>query len=375
MSDALSELPIKSLELPTKTVSKLKPLGVRTIAQLYAVPLAQLVALGLTPKELDELADAAPDFGVAWHEKTVLAEAVKATASAPPLKPGHAASKASPAAGKVKGQKLSAEEQAALAPFSRVRTVRAASIGGPERWYAVALVDVSRLPEGQGPELEKHLLVLADRFGALLEALGRKRGHGHQVIGAALVFPLLAWELPRLQRLAEAHAQATDDAPVFAGRVPPSSLLAAAAGLLAAELHADAIALTPGLLELARGLATPSALQALGFIADAYAGAGREKEGLDRLRPLLTPPSLSAVTHPAGALLGAAALAVQGGDATLAISVLRRAFEVDRTPVHLQSLRGAALDDARLSALFGRADFRALYRGFPAWLARLDGST
>lgn len=37
MADALAQLPLKSLELPTKTVAKLKPLGLKTVADLVAL--------------------------------------------------------------------------------------------------------------------------------------------------------------------------------------------------------------------------------------------------------------------------------------------------------------------------------------------------
>lgn len=373
MSDELSELPIKSLELPTKTVAKLKPLAVKTIAELYAVPLPRLVELGLTAKELATLAEAAPDFGVRWHSaEEVAAASAQAGAEAPKekVKP---VPKAKPAPRATAGKKvaaLSAADAEGLALVSRLVTARHESIGGPERWYAIALVDVSRLPEAE--PLEPRLLELSARVGALLEAHGRKPGHGSQVTGAALVFPLTAKERPKIDQLASAHAAAIDSAPAFARPIPRVFLPSAAAGLLSLGLHEEVLALAPSLLALVEDLSTPAAVQVLGFLADAYAATSRAKDGLEALRPKLAPAQLRHVQHPASPLLMAAVVCVQGGDPALAVSVLRHAFAADRTPVHLRSLRAEALEDARLAPLFGRDDFRALYEGFPAWLARLE---
>lgn len=371
MSDDLSDLPIKSLELPSKTVAKLKPLAVKTIAQLYAVPLPRLVALGLTPKELATLAEAAPDFGVRWHSVAEVSAAVPGAAA--PEAPAKDASRAKPAPTKTGTRAavtLSAADAEALALVSRFVTHRDTSIGGPERWYATALVDVSRLPAEDA--LEPRLLALGARVAALLEAHGRKPGHGSRTIGAALSFPLTAKEQPKIARLAAAHAEALGAAPPFARPVPSPFLLPAAAGLLAVGLHAEVLELAPALVAVAGELSTPAALQALGFLAEAYGAAGRAEDGLAVLRPVLTPAALRRAKHPADALLTTAVLCAQAGDAALAVSVLRHAFAADQTPVHLRSLRAQALDDARLEPLFGRDDFRALYDGFPAWLARLD---
>jgi len=45
--DELLSLPLKSLELPSKTVAKLKPLGVRVVGDVYALRPAALVGAGL----------------------------------------------------------------------------------------------------------------------------------------------------------------------------------------------------------------------------------------------------------------------------------------------------------------------------------------
>lgn len=53
MAEDLATLPLKSMELPTKTTAKLKPLGLTSVADLYAVPLAKLVEVGLVHRELE----------------------------------------------------------------------------------------------------------------------------------------------------------------------------------------------------------------------------------------------------------------------------------------------------------------------------------
>lgn len=360
MSDELAQLPIKSLELPTKTVAKLKPLAVRTIAELYAVPLPRLFELGLTSKELTTLAEAAPDFGVRWHSVDEVSAATSSPAE--PKAPAKEAPRAKPAAAKPARKAaapLSAADAEALALVSRLVTQRDTSIGGPERWYAIALVDVSRLPDAG--ESESQLREWSARVGALLAAHGRQPEHGSQRIGAALVFPLTAKEEPKIARLAAAHAQAIGGAPPFARPVPGHLLLVAAAGLLAIRLPEEVLARAPALIAVADGLSTPAALQTLGFLAEAYVATGRAKDGLEVLRPVLTPSALRQAKHPVDGLLTTAVVCVQAGDAALAVTVLRHAFAADQTPVHLRSLRAEALDDERLRPLFARDDFRALY--------------
>lgn len=386
MSDDLADLPLKSLELPSKTVAKLKPLALETVAELYAVPLTRLVEMGLADRELAELAEAAPDFGVTWHSKEeVLAAAARASSATPSADasaPKKAQRKSKPArpgekpTSRRRGSRAplapSPELVEALRPFCRILTLRAESIDGKERWYAVALVDLSRFPAARAAELEAHLLGLARRFADALESAGRASGKGHQVVGAAIVCPLLAKERGPVERLAQAHAKTIEATPIFAGPMPRPYLQAAASGLLAAHLYDPVIAMERELLESARGLRTKDALHALQYVADAYLGAGRAEEGFDHIRPLLTQSALEACPGSGQVLLSPAALCVAAGDRPLAVAVLRRAFRLDTTPTHLTPLRGEVLDDPRFVALHGDPSFKHLYKGFPAYEARLD---
>lgn len=380
MADDLSALPIASLQLPSKTVSKLKPLGVRTIRELYALPLERLIDAGLVLRELEELAEAAPDFGVSWHGKEAVRSAVGPSA---PAEPKRAAAKATstrrkagalpPDIAELYGAPPN-EPPSADAPlrwYRRIRVLRATSIGGPERWYVVGVADVSRVPVERASELGAILLQLAHRLEDVLRRLGRSGTHALQLSGAAAVLPILAKDRPKAEALAEANAQWIGEAPTFAGEVPRPFVLAAAQGLLAAELHDEACALSPSLLEIARGLATEEATAALRAWSMALLGAQRSSEGVAALRTLLSPEALAAMTTNPDALVSAARVCVVAKDDALAIDALRRAFALDTTPVHLRSLRAEVIDDAAFAPLFSQAAFRALYRGYPAFEARL----
>jgi hypothetical protein len=84
MAVDLSSLPIKSLQLATKTVAKLEPLAVKTIAELYSAPLARLIEAGLSLAELEELVEAAPNFGVSWQTKEQAQAALSSAKTAAP---------------------------------------------------------------------------------------------------------------------------------------------------------------------------------------------------------------------------------------------------------------------------------------------------
>jgi hypothetical protein len=215
------------------------------------------------------------------------------------------------------------------------------------------------------------LLQLARGLEDVLQRLGRSGTHALQLSGAAALLPILAKDLPKARALAEANAHWIGEAPTFAREVPRPFVLAAAQGLLAAELHDEACALSPSLLEVARGLATEESTAALRAWSMAFLGAQRSSEALAALRTLLSPEALAAMASNPDALVSAARVCVIANDNALAIDALRRAFALDTTPVHLRSLRAEVIEDAAFAPLFAQTPFRALYSGYPAFEARL----
>ena len=260
MSDDLADLPLKSLELPTKTVAKLKPLAIKTVRDLYARTAAQLAEAGLGERELAEIAEAASTFGITWSAgpAPVAAAAQAAPAPAPrPPKPRverTAKALALPAdvveafsrpASRPLG--LGEADLAVLDPYvdasgrgfrtpppspallrlvRRIAVVRGATIGGPERNFVVALIDVSQLPGAS----ETRLMHLSNLFADVLVRIGVKP-RAQSLVGCAAQLTITEKDAPKARALAAEHARWIGDGPPFLAPVPPALAAWAEAGL------------------------------------------------------------------------------------------------------------------------------------------------
>lgn len=421
MSDDLSRLPLKSMELPTKTVAKLKPLAVTTIGELYAVPVARFVELGLTLRELEEIAEAAPDFGCTWSSKAEVKAAFAASPAAAAAAPAEgkakpaktakapaADTKKKPAATAARGS-LPADFEEALAAgpeavgltvadvdaleaygsladgfqtpapsakhlrvFRRLRLVRAPSIGGAERWYVVAVVDVTQIPRERRARLETILVHLGNLVVDVFQRAGAPSMS--QASGGATTFAINAKTRAKAEKLIAAHRARFDAAPAFA--LPIENLeVIAAASLVSAELHDEALPLVPALASAARGLASNTSMHALRTIAEIFLAARRAcSDGLAVLTPILTSDALASVPRghdAASAIVEAAKLCALANAPALATAALARAVAVSPSDVQAPTLRAQLLDERTFDVLHRVPAFRALFRGFPAFEARL----
>lgn len=391
MPEDLSKLPLKSLELPTKTVGKLKPLALKTVADLYATPLERLVELGLLQRELEEIAEAAPDFGVTWRSKADVAKAFGPASPAPAKKKAAAGAKPSAAAKPSATKPLPEDLKAALADASaalltaadidalaphvdetgrnfqtpppsarllrlvrRMRMFRDRSIGGAERWYLAAVVDVSQIPPERIDEAPTFLHHVANLVSDALKRAGVDQ-MAQQLQGSAGIFALSARTQPIAARIVEMHHARFDAEPIHLGPLGPL-LLIAAAGMLSANLFAETIALTPALVKDESDIA-------LDIACRAWLGAARASDGLAALRKRLAADRITFVPT----LLNGARLAATALDPDLAISLLKRAFALDSSP----ELRSETLDDPLFERMHPAPRFVALFRGYPAFEKRL----
>jgi hypothetical protein len=256
----LLALPLKSLELPSKTVAKLKPLGIETVGDLYKRTAADLAAAGLVAGELAEIEEAAGSFGVAWSAgaSALAAKPAAAKPAAPkPAKPPTTAKRlalpadvtealASDAAARLD---LKPGELAALdayvdgtkrhfktpPPSPRLlRLVRGIyvlqdrSIGGSQRTYVVALIDVSQLPG-----VDETLLVhLGNLFSDVLVRIGVKP-RSQSFAGCAVQLAIIEKDAPKARALAAEHARWLGAMPPFLAPIPPALDAWAKAGLAA----------------------------------------------------------------------------------------------------------------------------------------------
>ncbi|MFZ4736681.1 MAG: hypothetical protein ACOYM9_12085 [Bradymonadia bacterium] len=257
--DELLSLPLKSLELPSKTVAKLKPLGVRVVGDVYALRPAVLVGAGLVRKELEELAEAAESFGVKWASPDELAAALNAGADGQAGERPAKARKTPEVPKPLKSLALPADFVEAyaedapravdlvsadidhFAPYvddtgrnfqtpppsprhlrliRRMRLVRSASIGGPEHGYLVALMDVSPFPTDRAAELNTFLSHVGNLVGDVVRRTGAQvLAHGYT--GCSAVLGIAAKDTGRVARLVEEHGRWMGSAPMFSRRVPP----------------------------------------------------------------------------------------------------------------------------------------------------------
>lgn len=267
MSDDLLALPLKSLQLPTKTVAKLKPLSLVTVGDLYEVEPQKLVALGLVLRELEEIAEAAADFGTTWAKKEDLpalcGEAPKLKADPVPrvLKPAASKRNWSPPADLVEAFKvpqgqplgLTAADFDFFVPYvdatgrgfktppvsprhlrlvRRMKLVADESIGAGQKWYLVAVFDVSQVPIGRAAELSTFGVHMGNLVADLVERSGAKP-RAQMSVGSAVQLTIAAKDAPSARALVEAHARWVGDGPVYLGPVPVAYEAAAAAGLAA----------------------------------------------------------------------------------------------------------------------------------------------
>ena len=245
--DELADLPLKSLELPSKTVAKLKPLGIKTVRDLYTHGAAELAAVGLTARELAELEEAAPTFGVAWKAGLAPTPApppatrklarprqettAKRLAMPDDLVEAFAADAAAPL-------RLTADEltffdgyvdptgrhfktpppsSRFLRLVRRLAVLRAGSIGGDKRTYVVGLIDISQLPAAN----ETSLMHVANLLADVLKRIGAKpRAQG--LVGCAVNLTIVEKDAPKARALAAAHAHWIADGPLFLAPVPPA---------------------------------------------------------------------------------------------------------------------------------------------------------
>lgn len=384
MAEELARLPLKSLELPTKTVAKLKPLGLKTVGDLYATPLERLVELGLVLREVLEIAEAAPDFGVTWRSKAEVTAAfagapAPAASPSPPkkgAKPKAAAKAPSDIDDLVEAARdagpiaLTASDIDALdsyvdptgthfrSPPRSPRLLRlyrwmnvdkAASIGGAERWYLTAIADVSQIPSERVAKAPLFLGHLANLLADALERASIAKP-GHQRNGAAAIFTFDAKSRAAAERIATMFRRT----PIFVAPLGPLTAYGVAA-LVAAGRFDDAIVHVPALV---KDDDEPS----LELACRAY--RTRAREGVVALGARLS--KTKALTR-VPLLREAALMAARGLDPELAIALLARAFELDASP----DLRRETLDEAAFEPLRPAPHFAALFRGFPAFERRL----
>jgi len=263
----LADLPLKSLELPSKTVAKLKPLKIATVADLYKHSAAALAAAGLVLRELEEIAEAASEFGVTWSSKAEVRAALGAPATAAPAKkPAALKSPAAP----VKAARitlpadvleafstppahasLSDADLDCFAPYvdasrrnfrtppvsprhlrlvRRLALVSDASIGGSASRYLVGVIDLSGFPVARANELPTFLMHVANLLDDVLKRIGVTRTAQSQV-GSAVQLGIAAKDAGKVLALVEAHQRWIGDAPPFGAPVPPALRPIADAGL------------------------------------------------------------------------------------------------------------------------------------------------
>lgn len=238
-----------------------------------------------------------------------------------------------------------------LGLFRHLSVIRDHSIGGSERWYLIAVADVSQLPASRYAGTNTFLAHLANLLSDALQRADVIKP-GHSRYGCAAIYTLTAKTRARAERIAAAFSRR----PIFARPLGPLTLFGAA-GLIAANLYDDALALTPALLEEG---SEPS----LDLAARAWLGAARASDGLVSLRPRIgKPEALTSIPL----LKNSALLATRGLAPELAIALLARAFKLDANP----QLRAWAVDEPTFEPLRPNPNFRALFRGFPAFEARL----
>lgn len=262
-TDDLADLPIKSLELPSKTASKLKPLGARTVRELFLHTPDELVALGLGAPELQELAEAARDFGVEWVVPERLHAAVVAAPKPPAPKAPKRASTPRPAAAlpadlleafsgpcaplvldagdlaffdgcvDATGRHFQTPPPSArhLRLVRRLGLLRDLTIGGQERVFLVGLIDLSGYPLSRLDGLQVFLGHMGNLVADALLRSGIK-ARAQSLSGCAVQLTLVAKDLPRARKLVEAHARWIGSEPPF-GDVPAPLRAIADAGLAA----------------------------------------------------------------------------------------------------------------------------------------------
>lgn len=263
----LADLPLKSLELPSKTVSKLKPLGPKTVRDLYALSLDRMMEAGLSVKELEEIAEAARDVGLAWASvEDVRARFASAPAAAPPPRTSKTPKSSTQAlpedvvtafagtatepgkrddvevhfTGCVDASKRHFQTPPPSARhlrlFRALGLVRDGQVGGATGTFLVGVVDLSQVPESA--DVETFLLHMGNLLGDVLVRMGVKPRSQSQV-GSAVSLGLTSKDVPRVQSLIRAHAAWIADGPVHLLEVPPifSALAQAGEGQLRASLH------------------------------------------------------------------------------------------------------------------------------------------
>ena len=260
MSEDLTALPLKSLELPSKTVAKLKPLGIRTVGDLYARTPRELAAAGLLRRELDEIAEAAGTFGVTWGARAELDAAAAAPAApAPPAKPKAApdtrtaklelppdvvtafsVTAATPVALNARDlaffdQHVDASKRNFKTPppspkhlrlVRRIALVRGATIGGREANFVVALIDVSQIA---ATDVETFVVHVGNLIADVLARIGVKQ-LSQSFAGCAVQLTIAAKDVPKARALVAAHARWIGDGPAFLATVPPALAALAAGG-------------------------------------------------------------------------------------------------------------------------------------------------
>lgn len=267
MSDDLLALPLKSLQLSTKTVAKLKPLSLVTVGDLYKVEPQKLAALGLVLRELEEIAEAAADFGTTWAKKEDLpalcgeAPKMKADPVSRVLKPTASKRSWSPPADLVEAftvpqgrpLELSAADFDFFAPYvdatgrhfktppvsprhlrlvRRMKLVAADSIGAGQKWYLVAVVDVSQVPVGRAAQLSTFGQHMGNLVADLVERSGAKP-RAQSSVGSAVQLAIAAKDAPSARALVEAHARWVGDGALYLGPIPAAYEAVAALGVAA----------------------------------------------------------------------------------------------------------------------------------------------
>jgi hypothetical protein len=270
----LEDLPLKALELAARTVSKLKPLKIRSVAELYGHQPNELAAAGLSLVELEDLAERAAMHGAAWPSKDEIRAMFD---DAPTPRPRDVARPQTPSRARPRETSrlapivlppdmveafsvpatapvtLGDDDVACFDPYvdesnrnfrtpppsakhlrllRRLMVLRSKSMSGAEREYVIGLVDISALPAAHGRDVGTFVIHIGHLLADVLDRMGIER-HALSYAGCAVQIAIAVKHAPKARALAIEHAKWIGNGPPFLARMTPNLQAVANAGLMA----------------------------------------------------------------------------------------------------------------------------------------------